>query len=88
MALASGAFSADSNDISSTALTLANPFNQMRSYAAALSGPASRRKQGRASSILLQRKLEPKPTLRVVGGKCQEFLRSPLTPGRLLEWET
>ena len=29
MALASGAFCADSNDISSTALALANPFNQM-----------------------------------------------------------
>ena len=36
MALASGAFSTDSNDISSTALALANPFNQMWSYAATL----------------------------------------------------
>ena len=36
MALASGAFSADSNDISRIDLALANPFNQMRSYAATL----------------------------------------------------
>ena len=77
MALASGAFGADPNDIPSTSLALANPFQSNLIFILLLlSGPAIRRKEMGASSILLQRKLELKPTLT----KCQEFLRKPLTP--------